>query len=75
MDTDIITTSEPPMKRAEMSAEPPPAEVAPSGIPIVQSLNLEDRPEERTKLRLYAILSGLYVKSPTHPYLQQTPLR
>jgi hypothetical protein len=59
---DIITTSEPTMKPAELMVEPPPAKVAPNGIPIVQSFNHEESPEGRTKLRLYAILSGLYVK-------------
>jgi hypothetical protein len=62
MDMDTITTSEPSTKRDELLAEPTPPEVPPNGIPIVQSLNLEESPEGRTKLRLYAILSGLYVQ-------------
>lgn len=48
------------------AAEPPMAEI-PSHIPIT-SLDLEESPKLRTKLRLYLILTALYVPFP--PYYQ-----
>lgn len=49
-------------------AEPPAVGALPTnaGIPA-EPLDPVETPKVRTKLRLYAILSGLYVSSPDHP--------
>ncbi|KAL3418139.1 major facilitator superfamily transporter [Phlyctema vagabunda] len=52
---DTITTAEPPLAHAGL-----PAEGSPSNSPIVP-LDIIDGPKVRTKLRLYAILSALYL--------------
>lgn len=57
---DIITVSEPQVTVAVSSAEPFAMEVPFSDRPV-EPLNLIDRPKVRTTLRLYAILSALYV--------------
>jgi hypothetical protein len=64
MTMDIITASEPPLVHAAFPAEIPAAETPPIDIPI-ESLDLIESPKVRTKLRLYAILSALYVAYPT----------
>lgn len=61
---DIITASEPQVALAVSSATLLAAETPSSGNPIAP-LNLIDRPKARTTLRLYAILSALYVIYPT----------
>ena len=63
MTMDTITASEPQVVLAGSSAELLAAEVPPSDNPI-EPLNLIDNPKVRTKLRLYAILSALYVAYP-----------
>lgn len=66
---DIITASEPPLVHAGFPAELPAAEVPPSDIPI-EPLDLIESPKVRTKLRLYAILSALFVAYPTLAFNQ-----
>lgn len=65
---EITKASEPPVARAELPPEQPPAVAMPpslSDIPIAPfDLNLEESPKVRTKLRLYLILSALYVTCP-----------
>lgn len=60
MAMDIITTAEPPLVHTGLPAELPTAGVSPSNTPVTP-LDLIDDPKVRTKLRLYAILLGLYV--------------
>ncbi|KAL6885757.1 major facilitator superfamily domain-containing protein [Trichoderma evansii] len=57
---DVITVSEPQAAVAVCLAEPFAAEVNFSENPV-EPLNLIDRPKVRTALRLYAILSALYL--------------
>lgn len=57
---DAIIVSEPQTAVVLCLAEPFAAEVFSSENPI-EPLNLIDRPKVRTALRLYAILSALYV--------------
>lgn len=57
---DVITVAEPQAAVAASSAKPFAAD-APSSENPVEPLHLIDRPQARTALRLYAILSALYV--------------
>jgi hypothetical protein len=57
---DIITTAEPPLIHAGLPGELPALAVSPSNAAITP-LDLIEGPKVRTKLRLYAILFGLYV--------------
>jgi hypothetical protein len=58
MTMNITKTSEPPTVPAGLPADPPATDA-----PIVP-LDLEESPKVRTKLRLYTILSALYVTYP-----------
>ncbi len=59
-----ITTAGPSPVLARVSAEHRAADVSLSGIPAGPlDLDLTESPKVRTKLRLYAILSALYVSS------------
>jgi hypothetical protein len=60
MTLDIAKASEPPLVLPVLPAELPATTVPPSNIPITP-LNLEESPKLRTKLRLYIILTALYV--------------
>jgi hypothetical protein len=60
MTLDIIKASEPPLVHAGLPVELPATTVPPSDIPIAP-LDLEENPKRRSKLRLYIILSALYV--------------
>lgn len=62
---DIITAAEPPKAMAQVGspAELPSAEPSPIDNPI-EPLELTEVLPARTKLRLYAILSALYVQQP-----------
>lgn len=57
---DIITPAEPPLIRAGLPAEPTALAVVSSNV-ATTPLELIEAPKARTKLRLYAILFGLYV--------------
>lgn len=67
MTMDIITASEPPNVHAEFSIELPDVEVSHNDIPTIEPLDLIESPKVRTKLRLYAILFALYVRSTSSP--------
>jgi hypothetical protein len=60
MALDITKASEPPLIHAGLPAELSATTVPPSDIPIAL-LDLEESPKLRTKLRLYIILTALYV--------------
>jgi hypothetical protein len=64
MTLDITPASEPPLVHAGLPAELPAATVPPSDKPIAP-LDLEESPKLRTKLRLYIILTALYVAYPS----------
>ncbi|KAH7007718.1 MFS multidrug transporter-like protein [Ilyonectria destructans] len=57
---DVITPSDTPMHQPKSLVEPPDSEASPRVTPI-EPLDLIESPRIRTKLRLYAILSGLYL--------------
>ncbi|TVY13606.1 MFS-type transporter [Lachnellula arida] len=61
MTMDIITASEPPVELTGPSAKPLAAEVPPDNTIPIEPLDLIESPKVRTKLRLYAILSALYL--------------
>lgn len=61
---DVITVSEPQVAVAVSSAELFAAKASSTENPA-EPLNLEDPPKVRTTLRLYAILSALYVSFST----------
>jgi hypothetical protein len=63
MTVDIIETSEPAVAQAGSPAELSTEEFSPRDIAI-DPLDLIENPKVRTKLQLYAILSGLYVTKP-----------
>jgi hypothetical protein len=60
MTLEITKASEPPLVQDGLPAEPPATTVPPSDIPIAP-LDLEGSPKLRTQLRLYIILTALYV--------------
>ena len=60
MSLDITEASEPPLIHADIPAELPITTVALRDKPIVP-LDLEENPRLRSKLRLYIILTALYV--------------
>jgi len=60
MTLDITKASEPPLVQDGIPAELPATTVPPSDIPIAP-LDLEESPKLRTQLRLYIILTALYV--------------
>ncbi|TVY91452.1 MFS-type transporter [Lachnellula willkommii] len=61
MTMDIITASEPQVELTGPSAKPLAAEVPPDNTIPIEPLDLIESPKVRTKLRLYAILSALYL--------------
>lgn len=63
MTMDITKASEPPEVYARLSAELPATTLALGDSPIAP-LDLEESPQVRTKLRLYMILTALYVAYP-----------
>ena len=65
MTLDITKSSEPPLVHAGLPAELPTMTIPPSDIPIAP-LDIEEGPKLRTKLRLFVILTALYVAYP--PY-------
>jgi MFS family permease len=64
MTLDITKASDPPLVHAGFPAELPATTVPPSDVPIAP-LDLEESPKLRTKLRLYIILTALYVAYPS----------
>jgi EmrB/QacA subfamily drug resistance transporter len=64
MTLDITKASEPPLVHARLPVELPATTVPPSEKPIAP-LDLEESPKLRTKLRLYIILTALYVAYPS----------
>lgn len=70
---DVITVADPQAAVVASSVKPFAAE-APSSEHPVEPLHLIDRPQARTALRLYAILSALYVTYSTREHLSKTIL-
>jgi len=70
---DIITHAEPPLVQTGSPPELSATELSPSDIPI-EPLDLIESPKVRTKLRLYAILSALYVHSLPRHGIQRIPV-
>lgn len=67
---DVITVAEPQTAAAVSLAKPFAAEVPSSENPV-EPLHLIDHPQARTALRLYAILSALYVTYSTRDHRQR----